>query len=91
MINIKTEYLKKYCINKLQDALETVAGEYKIKIENIDDLHDYTIETCPIDSVYYAMYSMLPLILEECINYIDDEQDYYDSWREHCDSDFYGI
>ena len=91
MIYIKTEHFKQYCLNKLQNLLEYIEGEYLLKIKDEDDLHDYIIESCDIDAVYYTMCSMLPSVLDDCIDYVEDAQDYYDPWREHCDSDFYGI
>jgi hypothetical protein len=92
MIQIKPEYLKPYIINKLENALQDAyEREYTLTIEDIDDLHDYTIEDCEIDELYYALNSTLPLVLDECISYIEDAQDTYDPWKEHCDANFYGV
>lgn len=86
MITIPTEYAKAYILQLLQDQIEWIEGEYTIDIEDVDDLHDWTIESediCQIDAVYYALYSILPQVLGDAQDYLDNEQDYYDDWREY--------
>lgn len=75
-----TEYVKGLLESKLQDAYER---EYSISIEDVDDLHDYTIESediCQIDRVYDALYSMLPVVLIEMGDFLDDIDDGEDVW-----------
>ena len=42
-----------------------------------------TIETIELDSLYYTMYSLLPLVLDDCIEYLDDAYDYWDGEAEY--------
>lgn len=83
MIPITTEQLKAYCIVEIEDYLEYIGGEYTLTIDDVDDLHDATIETIELDSLYYTMYSLLPQVLDDCIEYLDDAQDYWDGEAEY--------
>lgn len=87
--NIPTEYLTEYLKTELCGLIEAIGGEYTLKIQDTDELHDYTIENIETDRVYYAFKSMLPLVLDECIEFVEEEQDYYNPYQ-HCDADFYG-
>ena len=83
MINILPEYVKAYCIREIDDSIEWIGGEYVLEIDDVDDLHDCTIESIEVDAVYYAMYSLLPVVLDDCIDYANDAQDDWDPWREY--------
>lgn len=75
-----TQYVKGLLENRLEDAYER---EYTVSIEDVDDLHDYTIESediCQIDRVYDALYSMLPVVLCNLGDYLDDLEDHEDVW-----------
>ena len=82
MIPITIEQAKAYCINKLQDNIEYY-DEFIIKIEDIDDLHDYTIEDVELDSLYYALNALLPQVFDDCADYVDDAYDYWDGNAEY--------
>ena len=83
MINMNQTFVKAYVTglveDKMQDAYEM---DYNLTIEDVDDLHDWTIESqdiCQIDRVYDALYAMLPVIFEDVIEYIEEAED-YDEW-----------
>lgn len=78
MIQIKEEYAEAY-IKKL---LEQQSDEKYLLIFDVDDLHDYTIEYSEdVELVYWALYSLLPVIFDNIVDFIDCIQDY----EEICD------
>lgn len=86
MITIPIPYAKTYIINLIQEQIERTQGEYTIDIEDVDDLHDWTIESqdiCQTDRVYDALCSTLPVILVDAQEYLDEAQDYWDGWAEY--------
>ena len=84
MIQITTQqataYVRRLLESKVQDAYER---EYTVSIEDVDDLYDYTIESediCQVDRVYDALYSILPVVLCNLGDYLDDLEDHEDVW-----------
>ena len=75
-----TQYVRRLLENRLEDAFHR---EYAVSIDNVDDLHDYTIESediCQIDRVYDALYSMLPVVLCNLGDYIEDHEDVWGTY-----------
>lgn len=83
MIPITVEQVEAYCKFELLNYIQSVGGEYKLKVEDLGDLHDFTIESIECERLYYAMLSMLPCVLEECSLFVEDEQDYWDGNAEY--------
>ena len=83
MIQITPYMTKQFCLAQLEDLIEYIGGEYELTIKDIGDLHDYTIESIELDSVYYAMNAQLPLVFDDCIAYLDDAYDYWDGEAEY--------
>ena len=87
--NIKPEYVTEYLKTELLGLIESIEGEYILELHDVDDLHDCTIESIETDRLYYALNSILPVVFDDCANFVDSEQDYYNPYQ-HCDADFYG-
>ena len=83
MMRLNSEYVKEYLKSELKKYIEWIGGEYTLKISSCEDLHDCTIESCEIDLLYYELNSILPLVLDDCINFVCDEQEYIDPWGEY--------
>ena len=74
MIQIKPIYLKAY-IKNLVDKYFAYNFDNDVTIDDVDDLCDITIESediCQTDTVFYALYSMLPVIFDDIETYIDE-------------------
>lgn len=83
MINMNQEYVTQYvknlCDDQAQRHYELDLGDFRI--DDIYDLHDYTIESqniCQIDRVYDCLFAMLPLIFDDIVDYIDEMEDLAD-------------
>lgn len=84
MIPITIEQAKAYCIQKIENTISYYYDMgYTLKIKDIDDLHDCTIEDIELDSLYYALNALLPQVFDDCANYLDDEYDYWDGNAEY--------
>jgi len=79
MIQINETQATAYVMNLLEEALiDAYERELTINIEDVDDLNDLTIESediCQIDRVYDALYAMLPVVLNDVQDYIDNAMD----------------
>ena len=96
MIQINPNHAKAFLEVELCGLLDAIDGEYILEINDVDELHDYTLASsniCVIDRVYDALCSILPIVLDDCIVFVEEEQDMIDfnPRREFCDADFYGI
>ena len=79
MIQITTQQATAYVLSLMEDALiDAYERDLSITIDDVDDLHDWTIESediCQIDRVYDALCAMLPLVLDDVQDYLDDAMD----------------
>lgn len=82
MINMNPKFVAEYLKTIMDErAIDAYERELSINIEDIDDLHDWTIESeeiCQIDAVYHALCAILPLVLDEVVDYVDEINDSYD-------------
>lgn len=83
MIQINPQYATAY-VKKLVESQVQTAIEWGDTIDidgDVDYLHDISIESadiCQTDRVYDALYSLLPVIIDEVEDYINDLHDVYD-------------
>ncbi len=78
--NAVFQYVKGLVEERVQWAYER-DGEVDIRIDDVYDLNDLTIESediCQIDRVYDVLFSMLPIIFDDIESYIDEIRDNYD-------------
>lgn len=84
MINMNQECVKEYVKGLMNEQLECTYeryGEVNIRIDDVYDLSDLTIESediCQTDRVFYALFAMLPAIFDDIDSYIDKAMDEYD-------------
>ena len=74
MIQITQTQLKAY-VKNLVDKYFAYNFDNDVTIDDVDDLCDITIESediCQTDAVFYALYSMLPVIFDDIETYIDE-------------------
>lgn len=79
MIKMNPNYVSVYVKNLVDSQLQNeYVMEYGISVEDVDDLHDLTIESediCQIDRVYDALCAMLPIVFDNVVEYIEDAMD----------------
>lgn len=84
MIKMNPQHVAQYLKNLIDErVIDAYERELTINIEDIDELHDWTIESediCQIDAVYYALCAILPVVFDEVIDYIDEIDDGDDVW-----------
>ena len=82
MIKMNPKYVAQYLKNLMDEkAIIAYERELNLTIEDVDDLHDWTIESediCQIDAVYYTLCAMLPSVYDEVVDYVDEMKDYED-------------
>lgn len=85
MIKMNPKYVAQYLKNLMDEkAIIAYERELNLTIEDVDDLHDWTIESediCQIDAVYYALCAMLPVVYDEVVDYVDEMKDYEDCFQ----------
>lgn len=76
MIQINEKYVAEYVKGILEEKIiDSYDREIEIKIDDVDDLHDWTIESesiCQIDRVYDALCALLPVIIDDVVEVLDD-------------------